>query len=227
MKIKSLSIILVSMLVSMKLMAAYIIVGTGTSSAYRYPYYTFFKYSTQEYIYKASEIGGAGTINGISFYVNAAKSQTATIKVYLGHTSLNSLSNQMTSGMTCVYNSSRTIGSSTGWEYLSFSTPFNYNGNDNLVVIVTKSCSSYDSNLTYRYTSGQSTSLYRYSDTITDYATWNYSGGFSTTTDRPNIRFDIPNDVKGLKIINTDFDFTVNNIYYKVESLNDLTCKVA
>lgn len=70
MKIKSLSIILVSMLVSMKLMAAYIIVGTGTSSGYIYPYQTYYKYSTQEYIYKASEIGGAGTINGISFYVN-------------------------------------------------------------------------------------------------------------------------------------------------------------
>lgn len=228
MKIKSLSIILVSMLVSMKLMAADVIVGTGTSSACYFPYHTCWKYSMQEYIYKASEIGGAGTINGISFYVNAAKSQTATIKVYLGHTSLTSLSSQITSGMTCVYNSSRTIGGSMGWEKLSFSTPFNYNGNDNLVVIVTKSCSSYDETLTYRYTNGQSTGIYRGSNSTTGYATCDYFGGFYTTYSRPNIKFDIPNYVKGLNIknISTDYDFTVNNIFYKVESLSDLTCKV-
>ena len=232
MKTKLLSLIIAFMFVSMNLMAVDIIVGTGTSANNSYPFGAYYKYSTTEFVYTAQEIGGRGTINGISFYVNGSASISATVKIYLGHTSSSSLSSQITSGMTCVYSASRTIGSSTGWEYLSLSTPFNYNGIDNLVVIVTKSCSSYNSSLTYRYSTGP-TGLYRQSDSTTGYATWDYSGGFSTTTDRPNIKFNISNYINAdplflerVNNLSSDYDFSIDNIYYKIESRNDLTCKV-
>lgn len=204
-------------------MATDFIVGTGTMSSYAYPYYNYYKYSTEEFIYTPDEIP-AGIINAISFYVASTGSLSSTIKIYLGHTDIeNPTGYILPTDLTCVYSGTRTIGSAAGWEKISFSKEFIYNGKQDLVVVITKSSTSSNSSLKYRYTSNHITGCYRTSNSATDYASYSNTSGFSTTYNRPNTRFSYSTYVNN---INKNYDFSAESCYYNIVSLSDLTCEL-
>ncbi len=173
-----------------------ITIGTGTSTAYYAPFNNFYKNSRNEVIYHASQIGQAGAITGISYNVGTSASfTTSSINIYMGHTSRTSFNSTSdwtpVSDLQLVYSSTNeVIGASTGWENFVFDTPFQYNGNDNLVVVVTKSSSSYSSALKYVYTSQTNRCLYRQNDSNASYADIN---NVSLTGSRgsyvPNVKF--------------------------------------
>ncbi|MBR4135472.1 MAG: fibronectin type III domain-containing protein [Bacteroidales bacterium] len=175
-----------------------VIVGTGTSTTYTAPFNNFYKNSRNEVIYLASEIGQAGPITSIAYNVsNAANWTASTINIYLAHTSRTTFASTTdwtpANDLTLVYSSTnQTIGSSTGWLTFDLETPFMYNGTDNLVVVVTKTCSSYNSSLKFYYTSLSNRCLYRQSDSNTAYADiTNVSQSGTKTTYVPNIKFNI------------------------------------
>ena len=64
-----------------------IIIGTGTEEDASVPFNTGWSYSWNETIYPGSEIGGACTINAVSFHGNAAGTLTLReVDIYMGIT---------------------------------------------------------------------------------------------------------------------------------------------
>lgn len=206
-----------------RVMAIDVIVGTGTSSSYRYPYYNYYNYSTEEFLYTSDEIP-AGEIEAISFYVSNASSLSTTVKIYMGHTNNSSLTSYISSGLTCVYSGTRTLGSSTGWEKISLSTKFVYNGKQNLILVVTKSGLNHNTSLKYRYTDG-GYGLLRASDYDSDCASYSNTSSFSTISCRPNTKFSYTISASDVSY-SSKYDFTSDNLFYDIVSLTDLTCEL-
>ena len=147
-----------------------IVIGNGTSSGNDAPFNNYYKNSWNETIYNKADICGACTINSISYHRASGSSyQTSTIKIYMGETTRDYISSNNdwtpSSSLTLVYDGSNvTIGDSE-WETFTLNTPYEYSGEKNLVVVVSKTASSYTSSLTWYYTNSSSkVSMYRQSD---------------------------------------------------------------
>ena len=148
-------------------------VGEGTLASFYIPYGTYFKNSTSQTLYAADEIGKKGCIQSIAFYVCTAREfNCSELKIYMGETDLTQLSTSdafTSNGLQLVYSGTNvTIGSATGWETMTLSTPFDYSGEKNLVVVICRKSSSWDDYLKYGGSDGQS--LYRASDNHSYYA---------------------------------------------------------
>ncbi|MBO7133722.1 MAG: choice-of-anchor J domain-containing protein [Bacteroidales bacterium] len=171
-------------------------IGTGTSADNRVPINTYYNYFTTQSLYTASEINAAigsnNLINSLSFYHNEY-SATYSISIYLAHTTQTALSaSSAVTSATLVYSgSSITVGgNAAGWQTFDLDTPFEYNGTDNLFVIVCGS-GSYNTSLYWQYTTTSSSapSLSRGDDNTSGYADLsNTSYSYSTYSYRPNIK---------------------------------------
>ncbi len=155
-----------------------ITIGNGTSSDYNAPFNNYYKHSWNETIYQKGDIGGAGTITSVSYQRASASSYTTqTIKIYMGETTRSSISSDYdwtpSDQLTLVYSGSNvTIGDSE-WETFTLNTPFEYSGENNLVVVVAKTASNYTNSLKWYYTNssnGSNVTMYRQNDSSTSYA---------------------------------------------------------
>ncbi|MBK8036327.1 MAG: hypothetical protein IPK22_04225 [Verrucomicrobiaceae bacterium] len=101
------------------------------------PLYTFQSDCRGQIIYKRSEAGPARRITGLA--LNISQSSTFVYNSFtlrLKHTSLsnfNASQNWETSGWTTVWQGNHTFNT-TGWVVFTFTTPFDYNGVDNLML---------------------------------------------------------------------------------------------
>jgi hypothetical protein len=128
-------------------------VGTGTTSTLYGPIYIYSatsasKYSYSMTIYSKNDIvaagGTAGLINQISWNklnTGAYTTNDASYEVFMKHTTAtgfttaSDLTTEL-SGATAVYSSTSTsLTATAGWVDFPLSTPFNWNGNDNLMVL--------------------------------------------------------------------------------------------
>ena len=115
-------------------------IGTGTSD-WNYPMRTGYEDSRTQAIYLASEIGASGAIGTLALYVTKVPGQTMknwTIRMkhtsMTEHCSLDADDSLLNPGhWTVVYQNDETVNS-TGWRTFEFQTPFEYNGQDNLMV---------------------------------------------------------------------------------------------
>ena len=102
------------------------------------PSYNYFKYSLTQQIYTADEIGEAGTINWIAFY-NEGGEKTRTYDFYLKATTKSSFSSKTdwitVSSSDKVFSGSVTM-TAGAWTNINFTTPFEYDGTSNLVLVV-------------------------------------------------------------------------------------------
>ncbi len=100
-------------------------------------------------LYTASEVGGAGKISALHFrraFAVATPVTCPNATVRLGHTSLSALTSDFASNIdrsslvTALNNATVTIpaGAANTWFEIPFTTPFGYNGVDNLVVEIEK-----------------------------------------------------------------------------------------
>ncbi len=164
-------------------------IGSGTATTSFIPAYGYYDYSWSGAIYRADEIGAQMEINSIWYYVGNSPSNYTmnNQKVFMKHITNNTYPNSVMpdwNSMTEVF-SGNIIWNGTGWYEIELSTPFIYNGTDNLEVGWQNHDGSYVSgNPTFRYTSVASTAKYRYQD-----------GSFPTTNgtltaNRANIRLD-------------------------------------
>jgi hypothetical protein len=119
-------------------------IGTGTE-AWNYPMSTFYHDARTQVIYLNTEMGGEGTITSLSLQVVAKPGQTLNNwTIRMRHTSLSEYpaSPVWESDWTTVYQSN-TVISATGWTVFTLSSPFEYNGIDNLMVDFSHNNSSY------------------------------------------------------------------------------------
>jgi len=169
-------------------------IGSGSSTNAYIPTYAYYKYSLTEQIFTAAEIGQSGTITAISFKVSNAKSATRTLAVYLKHTTKTAFTSkkgwESVSSSNLVYSGSVTFNAS-GWTTITLSTPFVYNGTNNLLLAVDDNTGSYvssssDSPKFYVYSTGANRALRIYSDN-TNYnpsSPSSYSGSYVTSNNQ-------------------------------------------
>jgi len=146
-------------------------IGTATNTvSEKYPFDDFYNFSWSNVIYLNSEIGHAGNITQIAFYVNAGPTNLtmANQKVLMRHTSANgyTVANYPgETGFTSVFNGSVTYNQAgaNGLQVITLSTPFAYNGTDNLEMLFENQNGAYSTNnFPYFFvTSGYSTNRVR------------------------------------------------------------------
>lgn len=141
-----------------------ITVGTGTNYSYYMPLYGYDNSFVQQ-IYTAEEIGTDGPIDGISFFLRDNTSDaTANVEIYLRHTSKDGFESDydwesLESG-DLYYSGSYSVGGAAGWKYIQLDTPFNYNGEDNLLVCIHNHSEYFSSRYWYTYPTNGSRAHY-------------------------------------------------------------------
>ena len=154
----------------------------STTSAYNVPFNTYFNYSFTESIIGADEIGGAMEISGISYkyaHTTATNPSKCNLRIWIKPITdsvFNSASDiEVVDGnATLVYEGSPTF--TQGWNDISFTNPYSYNGTGNLLVIVSDTAYGYDGSAYKFYTS--SCTGYK---TITRYSDSNCPDPYSST----------------------------------------------
>jgi len=123
---------------------SYVQFGTGNVES-SLPFYTSWKYAYTSTIYTKDEVGGAKTITAIAFNNNFTDLTALGFdfdmpnqKIYLKHVSQSewsdmSYENPTANGYTLVWQGTVHYGA-LGWNVVTFTTPFAYNGTDNLVI---------------------------------------------------------------------------------------------
>ncbi|HEY1037839.1 MAG TPA: peptide-N-glycosidase F-related protein [Bacteroidia bacterium] len=115
-------------------------VGTGNTNDTN-PFGSGNSVSRSQYLWKASEMTGAGmaagNITGLKFYLQSLGSTLNNLTVRIKTVTLDSLTQAtfVNTGFTSVYSQNTTFAS-TGWNTLQLTTPFNWNGTSNLLIEV-------------------------------------------------------------------------------------------
>jgi hypothetical protein len=173
-------------------------VGSGESSDYGYgecfPVYTSYNYSYTQQIFTAAEIGDATTIRQLDVQF-IYPSATRNVDIYLGHTTADAFANGSdwvpAENLTLVYSGQITFANTGGnyWFNIPFTTPFAYNGTDNLVVVFDDNTgeAAYWGEKVYMHECSANRSICAYSYS-TDFTPTNTESGF-TTEWRMNTRF--------------------------------------
>ena len=170
-------------------------VGTGTSSNYYAPFGHYYENSWYECIYPASEINAAGTITAVAYNVASAYSTSCSaVRIYMGTTTSSTHSSYTAwvpaSDLTLVYEAlNTTIGATTGWETFNLTTPFFYDGLENLVIVVAHAANDWNSDLQYYYTNVSGSCMYRWADADVTYSQHPGNNSAEDIIDeRPNIQ---------------------------------------
>ena len=148
--------------------AAGVMIGSGTETNDYLPSYNYYKYALTEQIYTSAELGGAGVITSIAFY-NGGAAKTRTYDFYLKTTTKSSFSSKTdwitVSSSDKVFSGSVNMAANA-WTTITFSTPFEYDGTSNLVLVCDDNTGSYTSSphMSCRVFTASNQSIYTYDD---------------------------------------------------------------
>ena len=140
-------------------------IGTGTTTSNIFPANIYYKYGLSEQIYTPAELGSeARNIESIDFYKNATNgTPTCNLDIYMVLTTKNSFNNykdwvSVTSG-DLVFSGSVTFAADA-WTTITLDTPFEYDGESNVLLVVDNNTGSYGSqNSFYTFSDGSYRSL--------------------------------------------------------------------
>ena len=169
-------------------------IGEGTTTNSYFPTYELYEYSLTQQIYTASEIaeagGGAGTISSISFYLTSigGDGDPRSVNIYMKNTSKSSFDDnydwESISASNLVFSGNLSY-SAAGWVTVTLTTPFTYDGTNNLLICVDDNTGDWWSSSSYTVFNSSNSeycSMYVYRDN-TDYDPYSassYSGYRST-----------------------------------------------
>lgn len=164
-------------------------IGDGTTTQNYVPIGTYYNYSISEQLYTADEIGTAGTIQSISFYYAGTIAKDFPITVYMKHVDASNLSTGISlADATQVFNGTYSVSASSGWYAITLDTPFEYDGESNLLIGINKGYVYWYSNGNWQGTA------------ISDMARYSNQDGSAYTTstipgtiqaNRPNLQLSI------------------------------------
>ena len=184
------------------------------------PFTNFYNHGTTQQLYTPAEVGPACTIKALAFKVATASNfATTSLKIYLGHKSgtfADASDYVPASNLTLVYDGAPTLGAAAGWEKLQFNQnggEFEYNGTDNLVVVVCKSTVSYNGNLKYSGLNKIVYSLYRQDDNNINYADITSDVNYNTAVIRPSVKFWVEYPRTRYYVVGNMNDWSVNDNY--------------
>lgn len=179
-------------------------VGTGTTAFANAPYGTYYSDERSQFIITKAELmaagytGGSINLNSLSFNVTTASAQAMNgFTIRIGHTTatefvtsggLFGTTNFLSGANTTVFSASVTAAANQ-WNKHTFTTPFAYNGNDNLLIEICWDNSTYTTNSTVLSgVASANRTLYYQSDVASGGNCSNASGTKSTT--RPNMKIE-------------------------------------
>ena len=216
----------------------YVEIGTGTSTTGYAPVYGNYKSSYAQMIYTAEQlqavgITAAGTITKIGFNSSASNTYSRKPIIYIGHTDKTSFSSTTDfvsiNDLEEVYNYSNHSqwNITSGWNEFELDTPFEYDGQSNIVIAMHCGLISNYSSSTFRYTSTTNKQvIYARSDS-TDPIPSNYEGNWSsygtsylgTSEYLPNLRLYYTENIEEITIgddASTSSQYYLPvNMYYK------------
>ncbi|MDY0151547.1 MAG: C25 family cysteine peptidase [Candidatus Cloacimonas sp.] len=174
-----------------------VIIGTGTSSTGTYdasPISVWYQSLHGQSVYTAAELTAAGIVGPINitqlgFNITALPTiAMPSFIVRMKHTTAaNVASWQTATGMATVYSNASYLPTATGYNLYTLSTPFLWNGTDNIVLDTAFGLiGDYEETGTVQYTSVTSGYRYGRSDTVDQ---TNLFTGTDTSTYRPNVKF--------------------------------------
>ena len=163
--------------------------GTGTQGA---PVSRFFRYHTSEMIYLQSEINQAGFIEKVAFNKQSGTNNNPIeqVEIYMRHTSEATLMSGTSStvGYTLVYAGNFTNDAATGWMEVNLDTPFSFNNEDNLQILIIKGNQAPLTSAQfprYTFTTSSGTRIRSYND---DSVPWSDTRNMTASTSLPNIQ---------------------------------------
>ncbi len=176
---------------------ANVIVGNETTTtSYYTPFNSLYGYSFTEVVYPADEIGLAGAIGYVSYYLaqsNTAE-QTNNITLYMKNVSRNAFSTtsdyETVTADDIVYSGAWTIPANyTGWITIELDRPFDYDGNSNLMVAMHEYTSGFSTRY-FLYTTVNNSGVSFYSDSSDPdpYNLSSYGGNKALRSQRCNIK---------------------------------------
>ena len=122
-------------------------IGESVTTSNYLPSYSWYKQALSQQIYTAAEIGMAGTISFIAFY-NEGAERTRSYDFYLKTTEKESFSSNTdwiaVAESDLVFSGEVTM-EANAWTFITFSTPFEYDGTSNLVLVADDNSGRYDS----------------------------------------------------------------------------------
>ena len=166
----------------------YACVGTGTTTV-GYPFYSYYMDAKTDMLYLNSELGltGSKIINRIGFNFATIQAQVLNgFTIKLQNSSLTTLTGFELNNWTTVYTGTYTPPG-TGWQYIDFTTPFYFDGVNNLLVEICFNNSSYTQNSTVYSTASPNKTWLQYQD-LPAGSGCDQTGG-TTQANRPNVCF--------------------------------------
>lgn len=142
-------------------------IGSGNNTNTSIPSVLSQNYSYSQQIYTASELDGAAPICGISLFKTSSGTIYRYVTVYLGNTEQSEFSsndNWIPAGELTVVFSGIVKFLPNTWSYISFDTPFQYDGVDNLVIAFDDNTQIKEAAQTFKTFSTPNGSIYKSSD---------------------------------------------------------------
>lgn len=167
---------------------------TNNNSSYSAPINRYYTYSAAEMLYTAAEIGQTGNITKLAFQKASGSTSVSVdnVSIYMKTTNNSSFStgSTNTATYTLVWSGSFPNTMPSGWAEVSLTTPFFYNGSDNLQILVIKGNQAYSSSRPrYYYTS--TSSVHQTRTYANDNTAWTTSASLGATYNRPNTQLTI------------------------------------
>ena len=197
---------------------------TSTTTAIQYPVNNYYKYSLSETIIDAAELQGLGQITSISYRYShsSASTKKTDVSIWIQPTTKTAFASnsdlELLDANTAVLVYSGALNCTQGWNEFQFTTPYNYDGTSNLMIIVDDNSNDYDGNA-YKFNtaacSGYKTLVW-YSDSQNpDPTNSTYSGSKQYYQERVQMR------LKGCEPLPASGDVTVadgtdNNEYVPI-----------
>jgi hypothetical protein len=187
-----------------------VIIGTGTDSTGTYdpcPIHVWYQSLHGQSVYTAAELNAAGVVGPINitqigFNVTGLPARVMpNFVVRMGHTNATDVSSWISTGLTQVWSSDSYQPTATGWNMYTLSTPFLWNGIDNIVVDTAFGLiGSYNASGATQYTSVSNG--YRYTRSDNSDQTNLFSGG-TVISYRPNLKLTLlPNQSGPVILVN-------------------------
>lgn len=167
---------------------AKIIIGSGTGTTGYLPSYTNYDYSLAQQIFTVAELGDAGLIESIDFYMTSTSAITRNLDIYMVSTdkeNFESATDWVPVSASNLVFSGEVDFVAQAWTTITLDNGFIYNGTKNVVLVVDDNTGSYSSRYFKSFTASDQ-ALYKYQDD-TDIPV-NYTGSGSLGASKNQIR---------------------------------------
>ena len=144
-----------------------VIIGTAENTSSYLPTSCGYNYSYTQQIYTVEELGNAGLIESIDFYMTSATATTRNIDIYMVHTDKNSFTNN--SDWITVTDADKVFSgnvnfAANAWNTITLDAGFVYSGMRNVAIIVDDNTGTYSSRNFSMFSTNDPQSHYYYSD---------------------------------------------------------------